>query len=417
MDITHSSEEITLDILTDILGTTIVADKANKALVFLTMLSAYEDPLNACLLGPSGTGKTFIVLQVSQFFPEEDVVVLSGATSKSLLYDYDGTDDDGVNYRDFRNKIYIFTDMPNSRVLESIRSILSHDRDVAMYMSTAGGSNSNRKTQKIRYYGYPSVIFCSANMRINPQEATRCILLSPDSNPAKIRKATRMAVLKASNPEKYNATLERHAGRQMLRARVQAIRNLENRTVVIKDMEQDIIARYSSLADDSNPANSRTVRCIISLIKALALLNYGNRIDAETGYIVANESDIDAAFKLWEQVSMYQGAGLVPAVMNFFESCFMPAYAFYEVSHPDGITIDEVIAFCAKQGIPLPSNGSRFDLQHDFFRLMLERNLVTAMKDPTYKHHMLYLPAEGLTWPHKLYLGDDSDEDKEDMMS
>ena len=319
--------DISLDELTNILSTTIAYDDTNKVILLLAMLTTYSksDQLNVCLLGPSSTGKTHLAQEVAKYFPDDDVLVLSGATPTAFRYNLTSVDDEGVGHVEFTRKIIIFAEMPDSKLLATLRSILSHDRDSSTFLSTAGGSNGNRKAQIIKYDGFPAVVFCSANMRINEQEATRFIMLSPESTDDKIKAATRMSAFMNSDPTKYKEQVGSSSGRKKLMARIKTIRDMNIDTVVVRNHE-DIFARYSSLTGKITPRDSRDVKYLISLIKAVTMLNAQNRIDKNSGDVVASASDIDAGFELWRRIMRSQGSGLVPVVVSFYETCFLPAY-------------------------------------------------------------------------------------------
>ena len=394
------NNDITPDRVGDILGSTIACDDTNKKVLLYAMLTAYTsgDQLNVCLLGPSSTGKTYLAEEVAKYFPEEDVMVLSGATPTAFRYNLTSIDDDGVGHVNFRHKILIFAEMPNSRVLEVLRSVLSHDRDNSVFLSTAGGANGNRKAQIIQYEGFPSVVFCSANMRLNEQEATRCILLSPESNERKVSESVRMSALRNSNPEEYKKNVEASQGRSLLRQRIRAVRDMNIDTVIIEDPERDVIARYASLSGRYTSSDSRSIRYLMSLIKSIAMLNAENRINPETKQVVASARDIDEGFKLWSEIMMFQGSGLVPAVMNFHICCFLPAFD-NKKGYLDGISIDDIIEYCNDEGIPLPGNA--YSLAHDFIPVMKAQNLIAETSDPNDRRRKLYRPLESLSEPQR----------------
>ncbi|KPJ68579.1 MAG: hypothetical protein AMJ43_00055 [Coxiella sp. DG_40] len=71
------------------------------------------------------------------------------------------------------------------------------------------------------------------------------------------------------------------------------------------------------------PRHSRDIGRLISLIKSLALLNLWFR-DKDGSTIVANEDDIEEAFKIWETISESQELNLPPTFISFIRKLFYP---------------------------------------------------------------------------------------------
>jgi len=78
-----------LDEVKQILTTTIKHDTINKQIVFLTMLLDYteEDQQNVSFNAPSSTGKSYIALEVSKFFPKEDVDIHSYTSPTAFFHE------------------------------------------------------------------------------------------------------------------------------------------------------------------------------------------------------------------------------------------------------------------------------------------------------------------------------------------
>jgi len=77
-----------------VLGLTIKKDEENKLITFLCALSAYteQSQFNLSFNAPSSTGKSFIPMEVSTLFPNEDVMKLGDCSPKAFFHeqgDYD----------------------------------------------------------------------------------------------------------------------------------------------------------------------------------------------------------------------------------------------------------------------------------------------------------------------------------------
>lgn len=231
---------ISIDELNEILGSTVKRDDQNKVITFLTMLLTYtdEDQINIGFLAESSTGKSYIPLMVSQYFPEEDVIKLGYASPTAFFYDYgvlmhkqgipvnfdmkpnkaaikedleiergkvSNAEVEAAYKREIRKwkellkgsyymvdlhqKILIFLDMPHDMLLQRLRSLLSHDEREIMIKSTDKKERLGLRTKTVVVKGYPTVIFCSAKFTLADQEKTRLLLLSPEISQENSEKA------------------------------------------------------------------------------------------------------------------------------------------------------------------------------------------------------------------------------------
>lgn len=379
------SEEMSIDDLASVLDTTIKCDKINKCIVFLGMLSAYteEDQLNICLLGESSSGKTYIAQQTALYFPQEDVVRIAEATPKAFKYldnarelDFEPYEDDDSNDRktiitDLERVILLFQDMPNTYFLHEIRPLLSHDQKELTYYSVNQGNQGRRKTESVILRGYPSVIFCSANIRVNPQEATRCLLLSPETSNEKIEASIGTTIERYVDPKKYIAEIESDPRRQALRERVKRIKEMYIESVIVPFSKEYILKRYRTTNPVPMPSDNRNIQHILALIKAVAMLNAENRIGDEHE-VVANETDVEAGFRLWEGIAKTQDCGIAPTAMSFYEKYLVPAYLFYGIE--SGISIVELLRYCKQNGC----NVSPYTVTKDFIPALVLGGLISC---------------------------------------
>jgi hypothetical protein len=180
-------EELSSEDLLEILGSTVKHDDENKAITFHAMLLTYteEDQLNLGFLAESSTGKSYIPLELSNYFPSEDVIKLGYASPTAFFYDYgvlmhrqgipinfdmkpnkaaikedlevekgdvSKAEVEAAYKREMRKwkellkgsyylvdlhqKILIFLDMPHDMLLQRLRSLLSHDERQIMIKTT-----------------------------------------------------------------------------------------------------------------------------------------------------------------------------------------------------------------------------------------------------------------------------------------
>lgn len=313
--------------LSETLELTIKNDNENKIVSFLCQLSAYTEDaqFNISFNSPSSTGKSYIALEVSKLFPNEDVIKL-GNCSKTAFFHEQGSYNKETNEItvDLSRKILIFTDMPHTGLLEGLRSFLSHDEKIMYSKITDKNQKGGNRTKTIALKGYPSVIFCTAGLRMDPQEQTRFILLSPEVNQEKIHAGISNTIRKEADNEKYREWLDNDPKRKMLKLRIQAIRQERIDDIKIANQEK-IFERFFKGDKKLQPRHQRDIKRLLSLVKSFALLNLWWR-ERNGSTITANDDDIEQAFKLWEKISISQELNLPPFIYDIYTQIIIPAY-------------------------------------------------------------------------------------------
>ncbi|PIR78184.1 MAG: hypothetical protein COU28_03035, partial [Candidatus Magasanikbacteria bacterium CG10_big_fil_rev_8_21_14_0_10_36_16] len=187
---TSGFKPLTSEDIIRVLGLTIKKDEENKLITFLCALSAYteQSQFNLSFNAPSSTGKSFIPMEVSTLFPNEDVMKLGDCSPKAFFHEQGDYDKEtNTMLVDLSRKILIFLDQPHNSLLERLRSLLSHDQKEMISKITDKNQKGGNKTKTVILRGYPAVIFCSAGLEIDEQESTRFILLSPQTSQEKLR--------------------------------------------------------------------------------------------------------------------------------------------------------------------------------------------------------------------------------------
>jgi len=313
--------------LIETLGLTIKYDAENKLATFLCELSAYTEnsQFNISYNAPSSTGKSYIPTEIARLFPQDDVMEIAYCSPTAFFHDAGEYDKEKNGYLvDLSHKILIFLDQPHNELLARLRPLLSHDKKEIAIKITDKTQKGGTKTKNILLRGYPSVIFCTAGLRIDEQEATRFLLLSPEVNQDKIQQGISATIRKEADSESFVSWLEENPDRMLLKERIRAIK-LEN----IKDIN---IASYETIEKkflENNktlkPRHQRDIKRLLSLIKAIALLNVWWR-ERNGSTITANEDDINEAFKLWDKIAVSQELNLPPYIYNLYKEVILPAW-------------------------------------------------------------------------------------------
>lgn len=314
--------------LIEILGITIKQDEENKIATFLCELSAYTEnaQLNISFNAPSSTGKSYIPTEIAQLFPYEDVVELGYCSPTAFFHDRaEFKKETNELIVDLSRKILIFLDQPHTLLLQHLRPLLSHDKKEIKLKITDKAQRGGLRTKNVLLRGFPSVIFCTAGLRADEQEITRFILLSPQTTSEKIRAAIYEKIKKESDNEAYRQNLNDNPKRKLLKERILAIKNEGIADIKIKS-PKSIEDAFFSKNRRLKPRHQRDIGRILSLVKAFALLNVWFR-EKDGTTIVANENDIEEAFKVWDAISESQEFNLPPFIFGIFKDVIMPAWS------------------------------------------------------------------------------------------
>jgi 5S rRNA maturation endonuclease (ribonuclease M5) len=313
--------------LIDILGITIKKDDENKLITFLCELSAYTESsqLNISFNAPSSTGKSYIPTEIAQLFPEDDVMEVGYCSPTAFFHDVGEFSKEKSGYVvDLSRKIMIFLDQPHTLLLQHLRPLLSHDKDEICVKITDKSQKNGLKTKNIYLRGYPAVIFCTAGLKIDEQETTRFLLLSPETNPEKIKEAIYQKIRKEADSDSYNLSLSTDPNRKLLKERIKAIKLTKIKDIKI-DFPENIEKAFFTENKKLKPRHQRDIGRIIALTKAFALLNLWFR-EKNGLTIIANKDDIKEAFKVWNAISDSQELNLPPFVYKIYKEVILPAW-------------------------------------------------------------------------------------------
>jgi len=315
--------------LLDILGLTIKQDEVNKLVTFLCELSAYTDnsQFNISYNAPSSSGKSFIPTEIAALFPQSDVVEVGYCSPTAFFHDHGAFDKDSKTYTvDLSGKIMIFLDQPHTLLLQHLRPLLSHDKKEIQIKITDSKKKFGLVTKNIVLKGFPAVIFCTAGLKIDEQESTRFLLLSPDTNQEKIKAGVDQVIAKESDNAEFKLWLEASPERGLLKQRIEAIKQAGVKDIKIpKNLHQSIKQKFYGEKKRLKPRHQRDAKRLIALIKLFAVLNYWWR-NKEGEFITANETDLEAAFAIWDKIAESQELNLPPYVFDLYKQVLVSGW-------------------------------------------------------------------------------------------
>lgn len=380
----------------NILDITIKYDQENKLICFLVMLSAYSEDsqLNLLFNAPASTGKSYIPTEIASLFPQEDVIRLAVASPTAFFHSGKFDKDREVYIVDLERKILIFLDQPHDLLLQRLRSFLSHDDRILTHKITDKTQKSGTRTKEIQLKGFASVVFCSAALKMDEQESTRCFLLSPETNQEKIRAGVTQKLKKEADPEMFSFQIEAGPGRRLLKARIRAIRDAHITEIRIPEYERELLERNILKGGMLKPRAQRDAMRIVSLAKLFALLNLWYRgLDGST--IMVNTDDVNAALELWDKISESQELGLPPYLYQFFKEIIFRAFNEKNAGAiaqeiPTGLSRKDILqAHLRFYGRPLSMDKLRLEILPQ----LEASGLISQEQDPENKRSKLVYPT------------------------
>ena len=176
-----------------------------KLITFNAMLLAQtnEDQLNLGFQAESSAGKSYIPIEVANYFPKDEIEIIASASPTAFYHDKGEWDDKRkVMIRNLAGKNLIFLDMPHFQLLEKLRPLLSHDKKELHYKITDKNQKMGLRTKNVIIRGYPSVFFCRTKTDPDDQEKTRMLLLSPSVDQEKLQESLLLSTLRRANPHR-----------------------------------------------------------------------------------------------------------------------------------------------------------------------------------------------------------------------
>jgi hypothetical protein len=376
--------EMSVDELDEVLSLTIKNDRIVKVITFLGMLTAYteDSQTNISFNAPTSTGKSYIPLEISKLFPKEDVIEVSYCSPTGFFHDrgeYDKVR--GIKRIDLSRKVLIFIDQPHSEVLQRLRPLLSHDRKILLFKITDKNRKGQNKTQNIEVIGFPSVVFCTAGLKMNEQETTRVLLLSPEITQEKLTSSIQQIIKKQENKD-FSDVIESNVKRQFLKERILTIKGLKFKDVVVAGSY--LISDYYS-QKELLPGDQRNIVKLYSIIKGLALLNFAHR-EVKDRYVIANEEDIKTGIYLWKEIAKYQELGIPPFIYWFYEQVFLPVYK----KKKDGIKKKDLFSYHSRVFSKVLTEKR---LRIEILPQLVNCGLIREEKDPEDKREKVYFPV------------------------
>lgn len=315
-------------IVGDVAALGVAGERDLIATVYLVGVSRLlPSPLAAIVQGPSSSGKSYIVQQVSKLFPSETVIHATQQTPNSLFYMPPGSLSHRFIVAGERSRAEKDEAAEATRAL---REMLSSGKLSKLVAMKAHGQIESRLVEQD---GPISYVETTTLTNIFDEDANRCILLTTDER----CKQTRRIIAKVSTshtndmPGIADRIIFRHHAVQ---------RTLQQRQVVIPYAK-----RLGELFDSERVEARRAFPQLLAMIQASALLHqFQRKVDAD-GRLLANEDDYQLARRLLAKpFHRLLGGGLSDPARRYFdhlhswagEATFSTTEAYEKVRHQFG---------------------------------------------------------------------------------
>lgn len=388
VDLFWRKEDYSWADIANALSSTIKADDAPKVITFAAMLlsKTEDDQINLGFQAESSTGKSYIPLEVAEYFPREDRIEIAGASPTAFFHEYGVWDKNRrVMVTNLEGKILIFLDAPDYRLLEKLRPLLSHDKKILTFKITDKTQKQGLRTKTVEIVGFPTVIFCSTRLNADDQEKTRLLLLSPSVDQAKLGQALEMISRKVSNRSAYESAINSDPRRVFLKRLVERVWAFGARRI---NIQADILTEFTKREPRHKPRDMRDLPRIASLIKAHALMNYEARQRNGAGELEATAEDVAQGFSLYDKVRVSNELGVSPFVITLYYEIVLP---LLQVSANAGVSRKEVYSkFYEVRG--RVANQQFFE--KEIFPALETAGLIIEEMDPNDKRRKLIYPPD-----------------------
>jgi len=266
-ELAEITRELGLDDLRRILGTTIKHDDVNKLIHFLALVLTYteDSQINISNRGPSSSGKSYIPIEMVRFVPVDDVIMIAYSSPTAFWHDSGEWDEVRKLIKiNLERKVLIFLDQPHDELLRRLRPLLSHDQKELLVKITDKREKAGMRTKNVIVRGFPTVFFCTGSLRIDDQEATRNIVLSPETTQEKIREALYLKAQRKGDPIGFGEMLKSDIEGERLRKRLLLIREAKIERIIVRN-HQALVDRFIERFSHLQPRHTRDLERLISL--------------------------------------------------------------------------------------------------------------------------------------------------------
>lgn len=162
----------------------------NILILFIVGISRFQkEPLSIFLTGESSTGKTAMVRLLEKMTLEHDIWKANSISPEVLYY---------VDEQKYKNKIFLMGESTHDEKIESIVRQMQSDGEIAKLVTQKDDVSGAMVAEYIQKKVQMCFIITTTKAGINPENLSRCIVLTLDEDKEQIADAQKMIGLKHS---------------------------------------------------------------------------------------------------------------------------------------------------------------------------------------------------------------------------
>ena len=241
-----------------------------------------DTPMAAVVVGPSSTGKSYILNTVAKLFPPECVLKVSDATANSWYYLPPGS---------LRHRFIVMGERAQSETPESIdarkawRELLA---DGELTKIVAEKTGYGVITRRIHQQGPVAYVESTTRARIFEEDQTRMLVLQTDESETQTRRVVIRLFRDTIEPTSEHKLAE-------ITAKHWAYQRLLGQCRVI--IPEPLGVKLAGAMPHSRPECRRLVRQVIAMMRASAVAHQSQR-QRQDDCIVASKRDYEIAYRL-----------------------------------------------------------------------------------------------------------------------
>jgi DNA primase len=171
----------------------------NVLILFIVGISRFQkEPLSIYLTGESSSGKTAIVRLLEKMTLKEDIWKANSISPEVLYY---------VEEKKYKGKIFLMGESTHDEKVEGIVRQMQSDGEIAKLVTQKNEQSGAMSAEYIQKKVQMSFIITTTKVGINPENLSRCLVLTLDEDKQQISEAQAMIGLKHAF-EKEKAGLE-----------------------------------------------------------------------------------------------------------------------------------------------------------------------------------------------------------------
>jgi len=164
------------DIASDMDAVGYVGEEVNKLVVYIAAVSRLlEKPLSVYVQAGSSSGKSFLIETVRRLLPQEAVLAISSFSDQALNY---------MKQDDLEGKVMLMGEAIHNELVEGQIRQMQSEGEISRLMVAKDSKSGELESRQVRNKVRLSFMMSSTALYLNPENASRCLVLHTDESRA-----------------------------------------------------------------------------------------------------------------------------------------------------------------------------------------------------------------------------------------